>query len=142
MATKEQIAANAELVIEQVGKLLGVSLDYDEKSLEWLDGYIDRNRKNFDEEMKDKLVSVFGSFLGECVCRNYDGEWIEDNGQWAVRVGEEPNQIIAFPLGKARKLFENSLEGGDSIAGFYRVLPYLFNHSNSFSHNDSELSDS
>jgi molybdopterin-biosynthesis enzyme MoeA-like protein len=48
------IEKNAELVINEVGRICGVQLDYDEKSVQWLDGYIERNRKDFDEETVKK----------------------------------------------------------------------------------------
>lgn len=37
---------NAELVINGVGRMCGVQLDCDEKSVERLDGCIERNRKD------------------------------------------------------------------------------------------------
>ena len=31
----------------------------------------------------------------------------------------------ANPIGKVRKLYDNGLEGGDSITGFYQVIPLM-----------------
>jgi hypothetical protein len=65
------------------------------------------------------LVSVLGSFLGECIIANAGGSWRwTEERQWGVAF---PNNNWSFPFAKVSKLFENGLEGGDSILSFYDV---------------------
>ena len=77
----EQIRANAELTRSILRDNLEVEMNYDAASIEWLEGYIERNREAWDENMTSNLIIVPGSFLGECLCRNYDGEWVEMDGR-------------------------------------------------------------
>lgn len=70
---EEHIRANAELVIQELGPLSGITFGYTEESVEWLEGYIERMRNSgeFDNsETRTRLISVFGSYLGECLVRS------------------------------------------------------------------------
>ncbi|MBA4185711.1 MAG: hypothetical protein H0X49_17165 [Acidobacteria bacterium] len=116
------IEENAELVINGVGRMCGVQLDYDEKSVEWLDGYIERNRKDFDEETVEKMTNILGSFLGECIRRNFGGEWkISENGFGIIF--DSKNAV--YPFAKTEKHLRNGSE--DSIVGLYKMIPVVFN---------------
>ena len=116
------IEENAELVINGVGRMCGVHLDYDEKSVEWLDGYIERNRKDFDEETIKKMTSIFGSFLGECIRRNFGGEWKKsENGVGVIFYSKN----AVYPFAKTEKHLRNGSE--DSIVGLYKMIPVVFN---------------
>lgn len=118
----ENIRRNAELVVKVFAENNNVNLDFDENSVEWLDGYIERNRENFDEETINRLVGVLGSFLGECICRNFGGEWSQDENGLAVKFDE--NNAV-FPFNKIEKQFRNGAE--DSILSFYQTIPVIFN---------------
>ncbi|MBA3694799.1 MAG: hypothetical protein H0W77_15445 [Acidobacteria bacterium] len=116
------IEENAELVINGVGRMCGVQLDYDEKSVEWLDGYIKRNRKDFDEKTVEKMTNILGSFLGECIRRNFGGEWkISENGFGIIF--DSKNAV--YPFAKTEKHLRNGSE--DSIVGLYKMIPVVFN---------------
>lgn len=117
----ENIRRNADLVVKVFAENNNVKLDFDEESVEWLDGYIERNRENFDEETINKLTGVFGSFLGECICRNFGGEWQETENGLAV-VFDDKNGV--FPLNKTGKQLRNGAE--DSIYSFYTTIPLIF----------------
>ncbi|MEK7858769.1 MAG: hypothetical protein AAB320_06460 [Elusimicrobiota bacterium] len=117
----EKFAHNAELAIKTISEQCGVTLGYDEKSVVWLDGYIERLRGGIDPEFKDSLVGVFGSYLGECIRRRFGGRWDETDGRWAIRFDEKN---AAFPFAKVFKQFENGPT--DSIAAFYRAIPAFF----------------
>jgi hypothetical protein len=121
---EEHIRANAELVLEQLRSLTGKDFGYTRESVDWLEGYIERLRNSgeFDSpEMKQKLMSVFGSFLGECLIRCYGGVWTQYNDDWAVAFTEGG---MAFPFAKVRKQFDNGL--GDGISSFFSVIPVIF----------------
>ncbi len=116
----ESIRRNAELVIEQMKNLLGVTLSYDEESVAWLDNYIVRIRGELSQEVAGQLVSVLGSFFGECIRRRFGGEWRFTGGQWAI-VFDPAN--AAFPFAKISKHFQSD---GESILGMYKTIPLVF----------------
>ena len=122
---EEHIRANAEMVVEQLRPLSGIDFGYTKESVEWLEGYIERLRNSgeFDNgETKNKLTSVFGSFLGECVVRCYGGTWkLHEAGVWCVAFNDED---MAFPFAKVAKQIDNGLE--DGIASFFNVIPTIF----------------
>jgi len=122
---EEDIRANAELVVQQIRQLSGMDFGYTHESVKWLEGYIERLREagQFENaEPKTKLISVFGSFLGECVIRCYGGAWkLHEPGVWGVAFNEDN---IAFPFAKVAKQIDNGLE--DGIASFFKLIPTIF----------------
>jgi len=117
------IKYNAELVVKQMRELSGIDFGYNAESVAWLEGYIERqrNRDDLEQETIDKLVSVFGSYLGECSIKNYGGKWENKDGQWCICFDE---QNLAYPFNKVEKQFENGIE--DSIKSFFEVIPIVF----------------
>jgi hypothetical protein len=122
MNNVEMIQANAELVIKTFAENNDVKLDYDEKSVEWMDGYIERNRLKWDAETAEKLSNVLGSFLGESIRRNYGGDWRQTENGLAI-VFSDGN--AAYPFNKIGKQIANGSE--DSIVSFYKTIGVLFN---------------
>lgn len=127
MTDLEMIRGNADMVVRKVGPLsnLGESFGYNRASVEWVDGYIERLRASgqFTEEEKlQNLISVLGSFLGECVVRVHGGEWRNVDRGWGVYF---TNSSAAFPFAKVSKQFASGLEGGDSILGFFDMIPEI-----------------
>ncbi len=122
---REGIRLNAELVAEQMRPLSGLAFDYDAASVEWLDGYIERQRENLagNEATVNRLVSVLGSYLGECIRRVYGGEWRRGEQGIGVYFTET---VAAFPFNKMQKQFANG--SGDSVYSFFRVIPALLRH--------------
>jgi hypothetical protein len=120
MENLEAIKANAALVLKTFEQQ---NLAYDEASVKWLDGYIERNRLDWDETGAEKLVSILGSFLGECIRLNFGGEWQMTENGLAVAFFDGN---AAFPFNKIRKQIHNGSE--DSIASFYSSIPILFKH--------------
>lgn len=123
---EENIRANAELVIRELRSLSGIDFGYTREAVEWLEGYIERLRHSGqfeDDEMKNKLTSVFGSFLGECIVRCYGGKWKQYDGIWGVAFADDN---VAFPFAKVAKQIDNGLD--DGIASFFNVIPTIFQH--------------
>lgn len=118
----ENIRLNADLVVKTLGENNGVNLAFDEESVKWLDGYIERNRKNWDEQTMEKLSGVLGSFLGECIRLNFGGEWKMDEYGLGIFFSEGN---VAYPFHKIKKQMING--EGDSIASFYATIPIIFN---------------
>jgi hypothetical protein len=122
---EERIRANAEMVVEQLRALSGIEFGYTKESVVWLEGYIERLRNSGEfenTERKDKLISVFGSFLGECIIHCYGGSWQQhESGMWWVAFNKDSG---AFPFSKITKQIDNGLE--DGIASFFSVIPTIF----------------
>jgi hypothetical protein len=120
---EDKLKQNAELVVKQMSQVSDLDFGYDAQSVAWLDGYIERQRTRTDltQELVDGLVSVFGSYLGECVINCYGGYWENEDGQWRVSFNVE-NAV--YPFGKVRKQFENGAE--DSIKSFFEIIPIIF----------------
>ena len=121
---EEQIRANAEMVLQELRKLSGVDLGYTGEGVDWLEGYVERLRTSTEfegAEIRDKLTTMFGCFLGECIVRQYGGVWTQHEGVWGVAFSDDN---MAFPFAKVAKQFENGLE--DGISSFFRVIPVLF----------------
>jgi TPR repeat protein len=111
-----QIRQAAEKMRDIFQKELQVELDYDEESLRWLDGYIERIRPRHKES--ERVIGSIGSFLGECIIRNLGGQWARYDGMSCVAFDD---RNAAFPYNKVAKQFANGAEKGDSILGFYQV---------------------
>jgi hypothetical protein len=121
---EERIRANAELVIQQLRPLSGIDFGYTQESVAWVEGYIERMRNSgqFEtEEAKEKLTSVLGSFLGECLVHCYGGAWKQFEGMWCVAFNDKD---MAFPFAKVAKQIDNGL--GDGIASFFNAVPAIF----------------
>jgi hypothetical protein len=84
-------------------KACDLSLSYDRQSLDWLDGYIERNRHIFSEERRYHWAISFGYILGEAIIRAFGGTWEynQEYAEWMVNVG--PSLFIANPIGKVYK---------------------------------------
>jgi len=123
LSLEQKLRLNADLIIEHLSQHAGFDLAFDERSVEWIDGFIERqrNREDFDLEAADSLAQKLGSFLGECMCAELSGQWKQLDEGIAV-VFSDGN--AAFPLTKVRKQFANGSD--DSIVSFYRSAAVLF----------------
>lgn len=100
-----------------------LNLDYDTKSVKFIEEFIERQKNNFDNEQREGLVNSIGSFIGQCIIRNYGGHWQVDQETQAICVAlDDKNKI--FPFAKTSKQFENGLE--DSGYSFYTIIPTVF----------------
>jgi len=100
-----------------------LKLKYNAESIKFLEGFIERNKANFNQEDAKGLINSIGSFLGQCIIENYGGHWERDSETGIVAVGfDDKNK--AFPFAKVSKQFENGLE--DSIYSFYTIIPTIF----------------
>ncbi len=99
MTPEEAIRANARLVVEKCRSLsgLGDHFGYNRDSLEWIEGFVERERntRNSSSKIPETLVQVIGSFLGECVIHAYGGTWREHDGEWGVFF-DDSNGVFPF----------------------------------------------
>ncbi|XXX75542.1 hypothetical protein WMF30_48620 [Sorangium sp. So ce134] len=116
-----KIRANAALVLKTARDELGQDVNYDLDGVRWLDGFIQRQHEQGRKELRDRLVSTLGSYLGECVVRTFGGEWAETDGSWCVRF-DDRNAV--FPFAKVQKHLESG--AGDSVLGFFTLIPAVF----------------
>jgi hypothetical protein len=112
---------SAALLVETMKNVAGVSLSYDETSVAWLEGYIERQRTPGAPGARQSLTSLIGSFLGECIRRQFGGEWVENEFGWAVCFDR---QNCIFPFNKVQKQFAHGSD--ESILSFYRSIPVMF----------------
>src|SRR5690242_19876923 len=69
---------------------------YDVDALKFLEQYIDKRRHKLKDKDKNRAINLIGSILGECLCRAYNGHWVEVNGDWGI--GLENTTLTAFPF--------------------------------------------
>jgi hypothetical protein len=116
--TVRLIRANAALVVSTCLTLAGFEFNYASRSVEWLDGYIERIRTGPTSSAElEQLVSNFGSYLGEAIIAAYGGAWSQDEYCWHIRFNEKNR---AYPFNKVEKQLLNGPE--DSIFAFYRSI--------------------
>ena len=118
---EEKLRLNAGMIIENLSQHAGFTLGFNEESVAYIDGFIERQRASEGFE-PGGLINTIGSFLGECMCKELGGEWkMQSNGQLAV---EFSSGNAAFPFNKVEKHFANGAE--DSILSFYQSTAVLF----------------
>jgi hypothetical protein len=111
------IRANADLVIGELGAQSGVTpFGLNEDSVRYVEGFIERQRAQGGDW--SGLVNVFGSYFGEAIIAAAGGAWTMSEHGIGVRFA---NGDWCFPFAKVAKQFENGVDGGDSVLGFYRV---------------------
>ncbi|WP_136717514.1 hypothetical protein [Halorientalis salina] len=99
--------------VDAVGAWAECDLDYSAESLERLDAFarkqgarLDVIREDSDDggervaDMHTGFTIRAGSYLGEVLVREFDGEWTEDGDHWAVTVptGEEARTVDVFEV--------------------------------------------
>jgi hypothetical protein len=115
----EMIRANAELVVRELGAASDIEFGFDEQSLAWVEGFLERQRAEFPDTATG-LVSVLGSYLGEAVIAAVpDAQW-DDDPELGLGV-RFPNGDVVFPFAKVRKQIDAGAAAGESIVSFYNV---------------------
>jgi hypothetical protein len=72
---EDRIKANAELVRRVALENMNVEVSYDLDGVRWLEGFINKQRSEATDEVKRKLSSTLGAYLGECIRQTYGGDW-------------------------------------------------------------------
>jgi hypothetical protein len=121
----ESIKRNMMSVIEFLGRN-SIENDFGLKALQFLENHIDEHRDEFSEPVKDTYYLTVGSYLGECLCRAYDGKWIKDE-QFGWGVSMYDGKLIAFPFSKVSKWLESGTTG-DSFVSIFTSTPGLLRH--------------
>ena len=113
----------AAAVVEQLAPLSGVEFGFNRESVEWLAGFLERQRAqpDFNADAIRGLTIPVGAFLGESLIAATGGrwEWSAEFGQWSVAFD---GNNAAYPFAKVHKQLESGLAGGESILSFYDVV--------------------
>lgn len=97
--------------------------DYGFESLRWLEGFVDR-RGQISKPHEYILIDMISAFFGECLCRAYKGQWVEDEDQGFGVLMD--NTLTARPFNKVAKYFADP--SVNSFAGMFRSTPALIQH--------------
>jgi glutamate dehydrogenase/leucine dehydrogenase len=118
----DEFKSAAATLVSDFRAELGVDLNYDNQSIEWLDGYINRVAPQLDNATLAGLATAIGSYLGETIIATYGGAWHynEHDDQWGIRFDDG---AIAFPFTKVYKQFDDG--EFESIYSFFTVLPII-----------------
>ena len=108
----DAVSHNAALVLH-MGMNLGEKVAIDRSGVAWVDGLIERNRSEWDEQDRKRLTRLLGSFVGEAMIAEFGGRWIWGHGL-GVDIGE---QFVAFPLARVGEWIDGG--EGDSVLGFF-----------------------
>ncbi len=104
----EGLKANAEAAVEELSHLTEFPFGYNRASVVWLEGYLERMNAAgvFNGPGRDKLISIFGAFLGECIVRTCGGAWKKRGGPWGIAFDEDhftrPFAAIVAQLDRGR----------------------------------------
>jgi hypothetical protein len=115
----DELRQSGERLLRNLNEAFNENLDYNSKSVDWLDQYISKIRDITPEECNKNLVGAIGYILGQSIIEKYGGKWryFDEYHQWVVDVGEPVG--VANPIGKVQKYFFDYL---DSIGGFFEVI--------------------
>ena len=113
----EEIAANSDLVRSRFGQLAKVDLACDAEGVCWLSTYIDEKHDAWSPDMVNNLVDTLGSYFGECLRKEFGGQWYKIDGHVELRIN---NDRSCYPFELLRKHIENS--PSDSILDSFESL--------------------
>jgi hypothetical protein len=113
------IEANAALAVQELSALSETSFGFDEDSVAWVEGFIERQREQVGPEASSGLVNVLGSYLGQAIIAATGAAWdTDDSGNLGIAFA---NGDMAYPFAKVGKQLAHGVEDGDSILSFYNV---------------------
>jgi hypothetical protein len=118
-ATLERIRLNTKLLKEQAAALLQKEVGCDKNGVQWLDGFIRRQRERGDAN--DALIDTLGCFYGECIRQTYGGSWLYVMGQLAIYFSEGS---AAFPFSHIIKHLEDD-EDNAALASKFAMIGSL-----------------
>ena len=121
----DEFKSAAATLVSNFRNELGIDLNYDKPSIEWLDGYINRVASQLNKDTVPGLATAIGAYLGETIIATYGGTWHynERDDQWGIRFDDG---AIAFPFTKVYKQFDDG--EFESIYSFFTVLPIIREH--------------
>jgi hypothetical protein len=119
----DQIKQNAAFVRERFGPTSGIAnFGCNSESMTYLDEFISRQGAivKQDAQSTDRFVSLFGSFLGECILTTYGGVWVVKDSGIHIEVNANGSVNFLRPFHKVAKRIE--LGESESLLSYYRDL--------------------
>jgi len=121
----DQIKRDSQFVVERFGPASRLaSFGCNTESVDYLDQFLTRQAAivSKDEGSKNRFISLFGSFLGECVVTGYGGKWVESANGLHIEVQSGGQVHIVRPFHKVARRVESG--ASESLVQYFRdVLP-------------------
>ncbi|MBP6424753.1 MAG: hypothetical protein KA278_03425 [Flavobacterium sp.] len=119
----QDMAGNAERIVEAYNEALGGTLDFSVNSLKVLDELLEQfhqNKDEIDEEMMSDLIGQAGGYIFEVARRNFGGKyfWYEQLNQPILVTGQPKFEISIIAFDKVKMRLENGQE--DNIPFYFK----------------------
>ena len=112
----EKLREAAEL-FARLSRDAGRELTYDEAGVAWADQYVEAVRPVESEDQLRVHTALVGAYLGEALLATHGGAWVDDDGEWAVRLGDGE---VVHPFRAAMAQLREGSEAGESILTVFR----------------------
>lgn len=122
MSVQTGLRRNADMFKNWATEIHGMDVLYNREGVRWLGAHINDARDTVTQDYYAREVSLYGSFLGECLCNIYDGTWQRRNDSWVVHCARGTKQLDVFVFDKVEKQIENGTL--DSVEGYLEVLDF------------------
>jgi hypothetical protein len=126
-AGTDQIKLNAQFVKDRFGPQSGIkNFGCNDESIAYLDGFISRQIAvvNKDSQTFDRFVSLFGSFIGECIVTSYGATWVVKDNDIHIESKIEDFLFITKPFQKVAQRIKVGEE--ENLLFYYsEVIPVL-----------------
>jgi len=83
----ERLRETAELFVK-LARDAGQALEFDDAGIRWAAWYVDGIRPVEREDQRRVQAALVGSFVGEALIATRGGEWVNDEGEWSLRLGD------------------------------------------------------
>lgn len=114
------IRSNAKFALLQFGALTPFEFGHNRQSVEWLEGFIERQRERGGDHYK--MIGIIGSFLGETVVAQAGGTWVAMDNTFGLEFRNGDHLDRCSPFQKVAKQFEMGLDAGESVLAFYDLV--------------------
>ncbi len=105
---QQKLRKNADKLRQLVKEKMNVELNYDAKSIGWINSYIDKLSAKDELKNKDSLIQLLAAFSGECFVQNYGGKWSTQQVGVVLRIGDrtiDPFRLVRLQM--ERQLSDN-----------------------------------
>jgi hypothetical protein len=114
------IRSNAAFAVEQFGALANFEFGFNRQSVEWVEGFIERQRERGGDHYK--MIGIIGSFLGEAIVAQTGATWVANGDTFGLQFQNGDHLDTCFPFGKVAKQFEMGLAAGESVLAFHDLV--------------------
>jgi hypothetical protein len=123
-----QLERNSQRVVDWFASASGLeTFGCNDASFAYIDGFLSRQGEtlNQSQQTSDRVVSLIGSFLGQCVVQVYGGRWVSSGTGLVVEVKTPRHVHTVQPFDKVAKRLRDG--ESESLVLYYRnLLPAVF----------------